>query len=35
MNWLDTILQTLKDNDVRLVTYVGDNVLTAAAHDGP
>jgi sulfopyruvate decarboxylase alpha subunit len=28
MNWSDTILQTLKDNDVRLVTYVPDNVLT-------
>jgi sulfopyruvate decarboxylase alpha subunit len=28
MNWSDTILQTLKDNDVRLVAYVPDNVLT-------
>ena len=28
MTWSETILQTLKDNDVRLVTYVPDNVLT-------
>lgn len=27
MSWSDTILQTLKDNDVRLVAYVPDNVL--------
>ena len=28
MAWADTFLQVLKDNDVRLVTYVPDNVLT-------
>lgn len=28
MAWSDTLLQVLKDNDVRLVTYVPDNVLT-------
>jgi hypothetical protein len=28
MSWADTFLRTLKDNDVRLVTYVPDNVLT-------
>ncbi len=28
MTWSDTFLATLKDNDVRLVTYVPDNVLT-------
>jgi sulfopyruvate decarboxylase alpha subunit len=28
MTWSETILQTLKDNDVRLVAYVPDNVLT-------
>ena len=28
MTWSDTILQTLKDNDVRLIAYVPDNVLT-------
>jgi sulfopyruvate decarboxylase alpha subunit len=28
MTWSETILQTLKDNDVRLVSYVPDNVLT-------
>ena len=28
MAWSDTFLQVLKDNDVRLVTYVPDNVLT-------
>jgi sulfopyruvate decarboxylase alpha subunit len=28
MGWSDIFLQTLKDNDVRLVTYVPDNVLT-------
>jgi sulfopyruvate decarboxylase alpha subunit len=28
MSWSDTILKALKDNDVRLVTYVPDNVLT-------
>jgi len=28
MAWTDIFLQTLKDNDVRLATYVPDNVLT-------
>ena len=28
MGWSDTFLKVLKDNDVRLVTYVPDNVLT-------
>ena len=28
MGWSDTFLKILKDNDVRLVTYVPDNVLT-------
>jgi sulfopyruvate decarboxylase TPP-binding subunit len=28
MNWSDTFLATLKDNDVRFVAYVPDNVLT-------
>jgi sulfopyruvate decarboxylase alpha subunit len=28
MPWSQTFLQILKDNDVRLVTYVPDNVLT-------
>ncbi len=28
MTWSGTFLNTLKDNDVRLVTYVPDNVLT-------
>jgi sulfopyruvate decarboxylase TPP-binding subunit len=28
MTWSDTFLKVLKDNDVRLVTYVPDNVLT-------
>src|SRR5712691_7053661 len=28
MGWSDIFLKTLKDNDVRLVTYVPDNVLT-------
>ena len=28
MGWSETFLDTLKDNDVRLVTYVPDNVLT-------
>ena len=28
MNWSDTFLRTLKENDVRLVSYVPDNVLT-------
>lgn len=28
MNWPDIFLATLKENDVRLVTYVPDNVLT-------
>jgi sulfopyruvate decarboxylase alpha subunit len=27
MGWAETFLATLKDNDVRLVTYVPDNVL--------
>ena len=26
MAWSDTFLKVLKDNDVRLVTYVPDNV---------
>jgi len=28
MSWSDTFLKLLKDNDVRLVAYVPDNVLT-------
>src|SRR5712692_6509402 len=28
MTWADSFLAALKDNDVRLVTYVPDNVLT-------
>jgi sulfopyruvate decarboxylase alpha subunit len=28
MTWADAFLDTLKENDVRLVTYVPDNVLT-------
>jgi sulfopyruvate decarboxylase alpha subunit len=28
MAWSDALLKVLKDNDVRLVTYVPDNVLT-------
>ena len=28
MPWSDAFLKMLKDNDVRLVTYVPDNVLT-------
>ena len=28
MAWSDTFLKVLKDNDVRLVAYVPDNVLT-------
>ncbi len=28
MTWADAFLRTLKENDVRLVTYVPDNVLT-------
>jgi sulfopyruvate decarboxylase TPP-binding subunit len=28
MSWSDGFLRTLKENDVRLVTYVPDNVLT-------
>ena len=28
MTWSDSFLRSLKDNDVRLVTYVPDNVLT-------
>jgi sulfopyruvate decarboxylase alpha subunit len=28
MGWSDVLLDTLKENDVRLVTYVPDNVLT-------
>ena len=28
MAWSDAILKVLKDNDVRLVSYVPDNVLT-------
>ena len=31
MAWSDTFLKVLKDNDVRLVTYVPDNVLTRLA----
>ena len=31
MAWSDTFLKVLKDNDVRLVTYVPDNVLTPPA----
>ena len=27
MTWFDAFLQTLKDNEVRLVAYVPDNVL--------
>jgi len=28
MSWSETFLEVLKDNDVRLVTYVPDNILT-------
>jgi hypothetical protein len=28
MSWADSFLHTLKENDVRLVIYVPDNVLT-------
>jgi sulfopyruvate decarboxylase TPP-binding subunit len=28
MSWSEVFLETLEDNDVRLVTYVPDNVLT-------
>jgi hypothetical protein len=28
MTWAESFLNTLKENDVRLVTYVPDNVLT-------
>ena len=28
MGWSETFLQVLKDNDVRLITYGPDNVLT-------
>jgi hypothetical protein len=28
MAWSDTFLKALKDNDVRLVAFVPDNVLT-------
>ena len=31
MSWSDKFLRTLKENDVRLVTYVPDNVLTPDA----
>jgi hypothetical protein len=31
MTWSNTFLKALKDNDVRLVSYVPDNVLPAAA----
>jgi hypothetical protein len=31
MAWADTFLRTLKENDVRLVTYVPDNVLNPDA----
>jgi len=31
MAWADSFLRTLKENDVRLVTYVPDNVLTPDA----
>jgi hypothetical protein len=27
-SWADSFLRTLKENDVRLVSYVPDNVLT-------
>ena len=28
MSWSDTFLKVLKDNDVRLITDVSDNVIT-------
>jgi hypothetical protein len=28
MGWSETFLQTLKNNDVRFITYAPDNVLT-------
>ena len=28
MTWSDTLLRILKDNDIRLIAYVPDNVLT-------
>ena len=33
MTWSDSFLRSLKDNDVRLVTYVPDNVLTPLIAD--
>src|SRR5467141_4068492 len=32
MGWSEIFLQTLKDNEVRLVTYVTNNVLTPLIH---
>lgn len=29
MTWTDTLLRILKDNDIRLIAYVLDNVLTS------
>jgi len=29
MTWCDTFLRMLKENDVRLASYVPDNVLTS------
>jgi len=31
MSWSDNFLRSLKENDVRLVTYLPDNVLTPDA----
>jgi hypothetical protein len=28
MTWSDTLLRTLKDNEIRLIAHVLDNVLT-------
>jgi len=28
MGWAETFLQTLKNNDVRFITYIPDNVFT-------
>jgi len=28
MGWAETFISTLKNNDVRFITYVPDNVLT-------
>jgi hypothetical protein len=34
MGWSETFVQTLKNNDVRFITYVPDNVLTRRINGG-